>query len=434
MSILLTIVLLLCAWLAWRLWSVRRLVGDLLRAARESRRLLLEKDSRLLRSYHLDKLVAEYNRLQGEKASITGTGQEYHSQIQTLLGNLREAVAMVDRENRVVSANPALRELAGVELDPVGRRLDTLFQGTAFLEFIQRVHKEGRGHLTEIKVRIGQANRWLEVSAAPLRGEPSRGDRYTLFIFHDITRLKGLEKMRTEFVANVSHELRTPVTIIKGFAETLVEDEAILEPEAKRTFLEKIHRNAERLNHLLQDLLLISRLESTEMVVRKERLPLKPFILETVENWTGAHSSVAFRVETDLVAEVDVEADPLRLSQVLTNLLDNAARHAHGATRVLLQTGCTEKVVHISVEDDGPGIPEKDLPHVFQRFFRVEKGRSRESGGTGLGLSIVKHIVAQHGGNVTAWSRIGEGTRITVTLPLPVAGNQESTRSAVSEA
>ncbi len=418
MSLLLTIAICLCAFLAWKLSRVKNVVNNLIQSIQHSSPSVLEEPSILTRNTGLDQLARGINNLLNERDNMSGAGQAYHSQIQALLGNLQEAVVMVDHDNTIISVNPALRELTGIEEDPTGKRLDMLVHGTAFLEFIQRVRKTGEGQLTEIKVLIGNASRWLEVSAAPLDSKPGQGSQYSLFIFHDITRQKQLEKMRSEFVANVSHELRTPVTIIKGFAETLKEDDDVLEPAEKKRFLEKIERNTERLDHLLRDLLLLARLESTESVLQLESVSLEDFLNDFVEHWTANSDMGDLKAILDIEKPVAITADFLRLGQVLTNLLENVRRHAKGATQVRISTRISGEFLVLAIEDNGAGIPEKDLPHIFQRFFRVDKGRSRESGGTGLGLAIVKHIVAQHGGEIRARSQEGEGTCVEVLLPL----------------
>jgi signal transduction histidine kinase len=270
-----------------------------------------------------------------------------------------------------------------------------------------------------MEVQIAEDRRWLEISTAPMPDEGLTEGRFTLYVFHDITRQKGLEKMRTEFVANASHELRTPVTIIKGYADTLLEDDKDLSVEERRRFLEKISTHSERLNLLLRDLLFLSRLESTGSALHRERWSVSRLIEDTAESWRGVLEDgqqlhYAFAGEEDIVF-----ADSLRFSQVVMNLLENIRRHAKGFTRIDISTTVERDGVWVVVADDGQGFPEKDLPHIFQRFYRVEKGRSRESGGTGLGLAIVKHIVQEHGGEVSARSQRGQGTRIDIFLPFP---------------
>lgn len=423
MSLLLTAAILTCAVLAWRLHVSGKIIRLLVDAARTSRPAILPAMSLIGRYKGLDDLATAFNALLEEKANITGAGRAYHDQIQTLLGNLREAVVMVDRENRIRSANPSLLKLVGIQEVTTGIRFESLIHGSGFMEFLKEVQMHGHGYLPELKVRINGVPRWLEISAAALNEKTPQGNSYTLYILHDITRQKQLEKMRTEFVANVSHELRTPVTIIKGFAETLMEDDTVLSADEKRRFLDKISRNSDRLHRLLEDLMLLSRLESAEMILHVEKFSLNEFLEDFAENLGESRPEQSPRLQLQLSPDTQIHADPLRLGQVLHNLLDNAYLHAKGATRIILRSHLEDGWIKLAVEDDGPGIPEKDLPHIFQRFFRVDKGRSRESGGTGLGLSIVKHIMARHGGKIDAWSKMGQGTRIECSFPLhpPVA-------------
>jgi two-component system phosphate regulon sensor histidine kinase PhoR len=410
-----------CLYLLLRSRRSGRTLRELARAAERGEILLQERGGG---DGVLDRLVRAVNRLVEEKAAISGSGRESHEQFQAVLGNLREAVVIVDRDNCVVSANSAFSELAGLDGDPCGRRIDACVHGSAFLGFLGALHTGGPGRRAEMEVQAGNAAYWLEVSAAPLRDTPGRDNgRYTLLVMHDITRQKQLEKMRTEFVANVSHELRTPVTVIQGFAQTLAEDEADLTPEEKRRFLEKIRSNTERLHGLLQDLLLLSRLESAEMILQCERIRLSSLVRELAEAFLPSLDKENQRLVLELAGEGDeVLVDPLRISQVVNNLLDNVVRHAHGFSEIRIRTEARAEGVALVVFDNGAGIPQKDLPHIFQRFYRVEKGRSRESGGTGLGLSIVKHIVGQHGGDIVARSGKGGGTEIEILFRKAPAG------------
>ncbi|MGC9451589.1 MAG: sensor histidine kinase [Oceanipulchritudo sp.] len=433
MSLLAAIFLVLALFLGWRLRALGRIIRELQEAAEHGEPLLLERNGPFIRGYRLDRLVRSVNQLLAEHRKASGSGDERHNQIQAVLGNLREAVVMVDAEHTILSANPAFRELVSAGENPQGLRLDTCIRGSAFLELLEEIRRDGTGRSREMEVQIGKQLFWLEVSAARVRVEP-RPDRFhTLFVFHDITRQKKLEKMRTDFVANVSHELRTPVTIIKGFAQTLIEDQEELTPEEKTRFLEKIRGNSERLHSLLQDLLLLSRLESTEMVLQRERVSLSGFLQDLAETFRSSLDPQTQSLKLELAEGNDVVfVDPLRLSQVLNNLLDNVIRHARGFREIRIRTELEPDALLLTVADDGQGIPEKDLPHIFQRFYRVEKGRSRESGGTGLGLSIVKHIVVQHGGRIEARSGKGEGTRILIRLPLPQAETGEASSHPVT--
>ncbi|MEX0330223.1 MAG: sensor histidine kinase [Puniceicoccaceae bacterium] len=417
MTLLCITLLLICGYLYMRLRATGRITRQLIEAAERTEPLLLEENNALIQAFRLDQLVKAFNKLVAENARFSGSGQEQYDQIQTLLGNLREAVVMVDRDDVILSANRAFNELTQANDSPKGQRLDTYLTGPDFIEFLNRLRLDRQPRHDELEVEISQEPYWLEASAAPLKETQGEDGNYTLFVFQNITRQKKLEMMRTEFVANVSHELKTPVTVIRGFAQTLMEDDADLSAEERLRFLQKIISNSERLHSLLQDLLLLSRLESTEMILKREDLSLAEFLRDLAENWKATLAD-----QCELVLDLEdgpdiVHADPLRLSQVITNLMENALRHGAGLSRLTIRTRIGPQTIQLEVEDDGAGIPERDLPHIFQRFYRVDKGRSRESGGTGLGLSIVKHIVGQHGGDITAWSRKGEGTRISITLP-----------------
>jgi two-component system phosphate regulon sensor histidine kinase PhoR len=237
-----------------------------------------------------------------------------------------------------------------------------------------------------------------------------------ILVFHELTRLKQLERTREEFVANVSHELRTPLSLIKGYVETLL-DGARHNPEVAERFLKIIERNTSRLDLLIQDLLTISALESGRM-----KLSLQPVDLRTV----------ADKVLGDLHAKADdkqvtlanslpvlpIQADGNRLDQVFANLVDNAIKYGRPNGKVTVSgRQLDDGRVEVCVQDDGPGIPPESLDRVFERFYRVDKARSRDQGGTGLGLSIVKHIVQAHGGEVWARSELGKGASFFFTLP-----------------
>jgi two-component system phosphate regulon sensor histidine kinase PhoR len=231
-----------------------------------------------------------------------------------------------------------------------------------------------------------------------------------------LTRLKQLERTREEFVANVSHELRTPLSLIKGYVETLL-DGAKDNPEVATKFLHTIQRNSERLQFLIEDLLTISELESGRLKMNLQSIRLRSLVDRVLEDFkTQAESR---RVElTNDVPELTAGGDSDRLQQVLGNLVGNAIKYGRDGGHVSV-TGrlLNGNSIELCVQDDGPGIPAESLERVFERFYRVDKARSREQGGTGLGLSIVKHIVAGHGGKVWAKSDLGHGTAFYFTLP-----------------
>jgi two-component system phosphate regulon sensor histidine kinase PhoR len=239
-----------------------------------------------------------------------------------------------------------------------------------------------------------------------------------LFVLHDITKQRRLENVRKDFVANVSHELRTPLSVIKGYAETLIDNHEAMPTADREKFLRTILRHAERLNSLLEDLLMLSRLESTSPALNREPLRVSGLINTVLEDYRGRPVAAAHQIVCELdPAPAAVSVDSLRITQALENLLDNALKYTPAGSRIMVAVATKEREVEIRVQDNGPGIPAEDLPHIFERFYRVDKGRSREKGGTGLGLSIVKHIVQLHGGRVWAESAPGQGTTIGFSLP-----------------
>lgn len=407
----------------WYVWQRRRLIRNIESALQRKRPLLQEHSQRSFWTGDLDRLAQSVNTLIGDHLKVERTGEGYLEQISKTLGNLREAVIIIDSANTIRLANPAFRKWIRTEGDPVGRRLDAFLQGSAFQAFLHTVHAGDVGERQELEVVVNKAIVWFEIAVAPLNEEAEASPNkppLQLMVLHDITRQKHLEKVRTDFVANVSHELKTPVTIIKGFADTLLEDDSELSPEERRHFLNKIRSNSERLHLLLQELLLLSRLEAPGGSLQRERISLGKLVAETCDNWRARLDAETQSLSCAIADGNDtVYADPLRLSQVLTNLLDNVLRHAKNFKAIKVSTVIESIGVAVVVEDDGNGIPEKDLPHIFQRFYRVEKGRSREAGGTGLGLAIVKHIIQQHGGSIDAESRVGEGTRVHFLIPFP---------------
>jgi two-component system phosphate regulon sensor histidine kinase PhoR len=245
----------------------------------------------------------------------------------------------------------------------------------------------------------------------------SAGNRHgTILVFHDLTRLKQLERTRQELVANVSHELRTPLSLIRGYVETLL-DGAKDNPEIAPKFLQTIERNAERLQLLIEDLLTISELESGRVKLNLQPVSLKDLTDSVVADFKSRADAKKI-VLTNQVPDLSARADADRVEQVLCNLIDNAIKYGRSqGTVVVSARSVAGGQVEVSVRDDGPGIPPESLERVFERFYRVDKARSREQGGTGLGLSIVKHIVQGHGGRAWARSELGHGATFNFTLP-----------------
>jgi two-component system phosphate regulon sensor histidine kinase PhoR len=255
----------------------------------------------------------------------------------------------------------------------------------------------------------------LLVNAAALTTEA--GEHHgAVLVFHDLTRMKKLEIARKDFVANVSHELRTPLSMIKGYVETLL-DGAKDDPAVSLKFLRTIERNSDRLKLLIEDLLTISELEAGRIELQIQTVSLQTLagkVLEDLQRRAAARQITL----SSRVPDLRVEGDPGRLDQVLGNLVDNAIKYGRPGGHVIVDARPSENgLIEISVADDGPGIPPDSIERIFERFYRVDKARSREQGGTGLGLSIVKHIVQSHGGTVWAKSELGHGTTFYFTVP-----------------
>jgi two-component system, OmpR family, phosphate regulon sensor histidine kinase PhoR len=331
-----------------------------------------------------------------------------------LFDSMIEGVLVLDEKDRVRFANQTFAEMFSTSGVLRGKALLDAVRSHEIATIVEQTRAEGRVIDRELKLP-GEPERWLQINSAALT-DAQRRKLGTILVFHDLTRLKQLERTREEFVANVSHELRTPLSLIKGYTETLL-DGARNNPEVAERFLKIIERNAQRLDFLIQDLLTISALESGRM-----KLELSPLNLHSLaEKVLGDLTTKAENKNVTLTNEVPeflVEADAIRLDQVLANLVDNAIKYGRADGGVTVGgKKLQDDRLEIFVRDDGPGIPAEALDRVFERFYRVDKARSRDQGGTGLGLSIVKHIVQGHGGEVRVESELGKGSTFFFTLP-----------------
>jgi len=241
-------------------------------------------------------------------------------------------------------------------------------------------------------------------------------------VLHDITELRRLEEVRKEFVANVSHELRTPLTSIRGYLETLLDDVAT-DPATARRFLEIAHAHADRLGRLVDDLLQLSDIETGRVILRPAIIPLHQVVRDVMAIFEGQVAGKGLTLLNQVPQNLLVRADRDRLSQILVNLIDNAIKYTPEGGRVTLGAApAANGMAEVWVADTGSGIPSTDLPRITERFYRVDKARSRELGGTGLGLAIVKHLVQAHGGELWIQSELGKGTTVRLTLPRAAGG------------
>jgi len=365
---------------------------------------------------------AKFSALQGQRLAEIESSQRRQQQTavdakaqqQVLFNSMLEGLLLLDRTQKIYLANRSFKNLFGQKIELRGKTILEALRLHELEDLVKRVQAEGQVFDYELKLP-DLSERWLQVNAAVINN--SAGEREgTILVFHDLTRLKQLERQREEFVANVSHELRTPLSLIKGYVETLL-DGARNDPAVAERFLKIIERNTQRLDLLIQDLLTISALESNRM-----KLDLHPVNLHSLaEKVLSDLGSKAEVKATSLVNELpplSAHGDVNRLDQVFANLVDNAIKYGRLNGQVTvggkkLESGALE----VFVRDDGPGIPPDSIDRVFERFYRVDKARSRDQGGTGLGLSIVKHIVHAHGGEVWAESEFGRGATFYFTLP-----------------
>ena len=368
----------------------------------------------------------------GEVAlGLNAMGRQLNETIQTIteernereavLAGMTEGVLAVDGDERVITINAAAADLLGVAPDQAhGRSIQEVVRNPALQAFVAAVLSgEGPGE-GELVVHADQNPRELRVHGAPLSdGDGDGGGRGAVVVLNDVTRIRHYEAIRRDFVANVSHEIKTPVTTIKGFAETLL-DGALDDRDDAERFLRIIVGQADRLSAIIGDLLSLSSLESDadDAAVMLERGSIRDVLqvaLDVCEMKAGPrHVTLALACPEDLYAEIN----PPLLEQAVVNLIDNAVKYSPDGAAVEVSAGLEAAGLSIKVKDSGRGIPREHLTRLFERFYRVDKARSRDMGGTGLGLSIVKHIAVAHGGWVAVESTPGLGSTFTITLPV----------------
>ena len=356
-----------------------------------------------------------------------------HLQRQLFEQSMRDGLVVLDAQQRVLSANAAAARLLGFDSTAArGRLFQEISRIPEVNSMLEASYKDGqrRHGLLEPPTAPGSI---VDAAIETLRDE-SKQAIGALLLIADVTSEQRLERMRSDFVANVSHELRTPITNIKGYIET-IQQIGLADPGQVNRFLEIVERNASRLGALVEDLLSISFLESTNS---KERVTMGSTPMNTLIDWVDAELGPAaeargVKLTRDIESDLQLHANPLLIEQAIGNLVSNAIRYAPRGSAIEISARTSESPVNtfnntanpsgtrmalITVADHGPGIPEKHLPRLFERFYRVDSARSREEGGTGLGLAIVKHIAMVHGGTVTVESAIGTGSRFCLAIPL----------------
>ena len=400
----------------WRKWIapwsiIYELIDDIRRGRRprtylipganRPKQVALSLESLFERQFQLDQQLSE--RTSGTEAIITA---------------MQEGLLVVDMNRRISVANRAFRELFGLPEDVPPLPLLEVLRNPEIDKLTRQVLETGHPHRQELTI-AAQPNgvaRFMELSAVPTKSDGG-GITGAAVLFHDITQLKQADEVRRDFVANVSHELRTPLSILRGYIETLRDDPDLSDDELGR-ILEVMKKHSDRLTALTDDLLSLAKLESAHKGLHLEEVRISELFASIIRDWGKRFSDKKLSIDVSVSRSVPVlQADATRLQEVLYNLLDNALKYSREGGKIRLEARRQGEDVVISVTDTGIGIPEADLPRIFERFYRADKARSREMGGTGLGLSIVKHIAQMHGGSVEAESALGTGTTIRVILP-----------------
>jgi len=348
-----------------------------------------------LMAQKLEKLFEETSR---EKEEIKG-----------VLSAMVEGVFVLDSEGRIIMANESFKRICNLS-KVIGKHYWEVLRSTDLKRFVDEVMISGKSRTIEIKIpSIGGENVYVGTAT------PIGKRRETVVVLHDITEIKGLEKIKADFVASVSHELKTPLTTIKGFVETL-EDEAVGKEEAHH-FLGIIKKHTNRLINLVSDLLLLSRLEDKKQRLEIEDVDLRRLISDILAILRDKIDKKKLKLECLIPDNLPmIKGDSFLLEQLFVNVIDNAINYTKEG-KIKLKVMPLNKKIKIEISDTGVGIPAEHLPRIFERFYRVDKTRSRELGGTGLGLSIVKHIVLTHNGKIDVKSKVGKGTTFTIILP-----------------
>ena len=347
-------------------------------------------------------LESDIRRLSEALSRQEHTAREEHQVQDLILGSMQEGVLLFDGAGNTAFTNAALEQHLGGRPDGISQ-----LYPPGLREAVRGAGTERR--VVTVEFERGEPTRWLRATAAPAGGEGS-----VLLVVSDVTEIKRVEAVRRDFVANASHELKTPAASIQAAAETLV-SVAARDPAAVPRFASQLEREALRLSRIVADLLDLSRLESGSELGQPVRLDA--LVREEAERFEERRRETDLSLEIDAPAPASVSGSARDLSLLVRNLLDNAIRYTRPGGRITVTVVPGGAVAELRVADDGLGIPTRDLPRVFERFYRVDRARSRETGGTGLGLAIVKHVAENHGGSVEVTSELGRGSTFTVRLP-----------------
>jgi two-component system phosphate regulon sensor histidine kinase PhoR len=402
-------------WRVWRDWisparELEELVGDL-SAARTPRTFLISGSARLRGT------AIALEQIALREGALRARVQEGEFGVQAIVGALADGLVVADGERRVRLMNDAFRQMFGLEARRTGDTLLETVRDVAIERLLGESLTTGETHCASLTLQRGaESQRHLEVVAEPIKNELGKVNG-AVILFRDVTELRRTETMRRDFVANVSHELRTPLSILRGYLETLLENPKQPPGELLRIF-EVMERHSNRLNLLVDDVLSLARLEGGGLALDLTTIRPAAFLRGIMRDWEKKFAAKNLRAELVVSDNLPpLQADEARLQEVIYNLLDNAVKYSPPNGHVTVRAAPDGDRLVLTVSDNGLGIPARDLPRIFERFYRADKARHRELGGTGLGLSIVKHIAQLHGGSAEAESEIGRGTTVRVLLP-----------------
>jgi|TARA_B110000495_G_scaffold26779_1_gene19769 two-component system phosphate regulon sensor histidine kinase PhoR len=409
--------------LAFYFWIQHRIGKQLIlqfeSSIREGNTLILERPMLLNKNFPLELC----QRTLDENATIIrelekNSNQTNHA-FNEILGGMLDGALILDQDHGISFANSTAERNFSLGQSMIGRRLEAFVDSFEVLDLIDQLNRGNKPLKTEFTFRRNGMFKDFEVAYALLSPIRSNPKEVYLLLFREVTEIKRAERLRKDFVANASHELRTPVTMIKGFAEALV-DSPDLPEQQRSSFISKIHKNSLRLQTLVDDLLSLSELEGSRHPINLTTNKLCE-VIRGIDMYLQDKSYVnKDKLKFSFAEEKDgFPFDAIKVAIAIGNLIDNAFKYAGNFSEVRVSTSLSEggEIITCLVEDDGIGIPAKDLEYIFERFYVVDKGRSREKGGTGLGLSIVKHVAEAHGGNVHVRSQLGNGSTFSIDLP-----------------
>ncbi|MGA1840311.1 MAG: two-component system histidine kinase PnpS [bacterium] len=337
------------------------------------------------------------------------------SRFEAVLMSMFDGVMVVDAKGEILLMNQPIKDILLLRDEPAGRKPIEIVRNIEIQKIVDSVLKLKKGlESCEVSILLQEEKTFLVQATPVIRECAAEG---AVLVFHDITKLKRLEKVRQDFVANVSHELRTPVSCIKGYSETLLEG-ALDDKENAKDFLRIIYSESNRLSNLIDDILNLSHIESGGLTLDLKSCDIPSIINKVISGLKKQAEDKSIKIETYIPDGIPkIKADDARIAQVLLNLIDNAIKYSQAGSAVRVSVENKNEHIRIEVSDTGDGIPEKDLPRIFERFYRVDKARSRQLSGTGLGLSIVKHIVQAHHGEVSVESILDQGSAFSFTIP-----------------